>query len=491
MFGRLVVALILSIPFTQHALCGEWKRDGFATQRFSISGTGGRNNPLRRSLDPPFSGDELFVRMRLRYDAKSIDTPDDGNGEFFVLWMDEVEGAAGSSHANHVPNIGLHVQGDENRFMVRFQSSNQHFGPVLEGDREYLIVGRLWKSQAGESMPFDQLDLWVDPQNKDEFSPAASASSKESIATVRWIGFSTGIKTEIDDLIDVWDIEVAKTWREIMGLPAKSATESLPPAPRPKTVSFREHVYPITVRQCQRYFQLLAPSHVDQCLAASVAAEQRFHAAGRETLGRAGWRCPHGDDHRGPPRSDRRRGRAIDSAGQRLWTGKRLPRDFELQRIPLHPMKHPRTTINRRTFSLASALGVGQMALHSLFADDAARGNAAARNTAPPHHEPTSNSVILLFMAGGPSQVDTFDPKMELKKLEGQDVPQSLAKDVPKIKRAGLKNLLPSPWEFKARLSIRQRPRMLTRPTHGRARGAVHSDSRRRLGRSCQYQKQS
>ncbi|MCA9175612.1 MAG: DUF1501 domain-containing protein [Planctomycetales bacterium] len=51
-------------------------------------------------------------------------------------------------------------------------------------------------------------------------------------------------------------------------------------------------------------------------------------------------------------------------------------------------------------------------------------------------------------MAGGPSQVDTFDPKPELAKLDGKDVPDSIARHVPKIQRAGLKNLLASPWKF-------------------------------------------
>ena len=51
-------------------------------------------------------------------------------------------------------------------------------------------------------------------------------------------------------------------------------------------------------------------------------------------------------------------------------------------------------------------------------------------------------------MSGGPSQVDTFDPKPALAELAGKDVPESLAQRVPRIKRAGLKNLMASPWEF-------------------------------------------
>ena len=41
---------------------------------YIIRGTGDRNNPIRRALAKPFTGPELFVRFRLRYDAASIDT---------------------------------------------------------------------------------------------------------------------------------------------------------------------------------------------------------------------------------------------------------------------------------------------------------------------------------------------------------------------------------------------------------------------------------
>ncbi len=96
-------------------------------------------------------------------------------------------------------------------------------------------------------------------------------------------------------------------------------------------------------------------------------------------------------------------------------------------------------TVDRRKFALVCGVGAGSLALRSLLADD---GLA-------PHHPATARSVILLFMSGGPSQVDTFDQKPELAKLAGKDVPESIAQNVPKIKRAGLKNLMASPWKFK------------------------------------------
>lgn len=98
------------------------------------------------------------------------------------------------------------------------------------------------------------------------------------------------------------------------------------------------------------------------------------------------------------------------------------------------------SAMDRRKFHLLSGLGLGAISAQTLFADERAETTG--------HHPATAKSVISLFMSGGPSQIDTFDPKPVLEELAGQDVPESLAKNVPKIKRAGLKNLLPSPWSF-------------------------------------------
>ncbi|QDV85623.1 DUF1501 domain-containing protein [Planctomycetes bacterium TBK1r] len=98
--------------------------------------------------------------------------------------------------------------------------------------------------------------------------------------------------------------------------------------------------------------------------------------------------------------------------------------------------------IDRRRFLYGGGLGAGAMALQLLRHAEAEGANAT-------HHPATASSVIFLFMSGGPSQVDTFDPKPELDRLAGKDVPDSIAETIPKIKRAGLKNLMGSPWSFK------------------------------------------
>ncbi|QDV27947.1 DUF1501 domain-containing protein [Aureliella helgolandensis] len=97
--------------------------------------------------------------------------------------------------------------------------------------------------------------------------------------------------------------------------------------------------------------------------------------------------------------------------------------------------------IDRRQFLYGAGIGVTATALPSML-------SAAELAPTALHHPPTATNVILLFMSGGPSQVDTFDPKPELDRLEGKNVPDSIAAAIPKIKRAGVKNLMRSPWRF-------------------------------------------
>src|SRR5215212_2153965 len=62
----------------------------------------------------------------------------------------------------------------------------------------------------------------------------------------------------------------------------------------------------------------------------------------------------------------------------------------------------------------------------------------------PPMYTPRAKRVIFLFMSGGPSHVDLFDPKPELAKQAGKPLPF----EQPKLVRTRTTNLLPSPWKF-------------------------------------------
>ncbi len=82
------------------------------------------------------------------------------------------------------------------------------------------------------------------------------------------------------------------------------------------------------------------------------------------------------------------------------------------------------TAIRRRAFLQSSAGGLGLAALGSLLSDDSA--NASSRLLERPHHAPKAKRVIYLFQSGGPSQMDLFDPKPELEKHRGKELPASV-----------------------------------------------------------------
>ena len=81
----------------------------------------------------------------------------------------------------------------------------------------------------------------------------------------------------------------------------------------------------------------------------------------------------------------------------------------------------------RRHFFSACSVGLGSIALGQLMAADAAKTQNALASK-PPHFAPKAKSVIFLFMAGGPSQLEMFDYKPQLTKLNGQPIPESFTK---------------------------------------------------------------
>ena len=85
----------------------------------------------------------------------------------------------------------------------------------------------------------------------------------------------------------------------------------------------------------------------------------------------------------------------------------------------------------RRHFFHDCAIGLGSLALASLLHDGkifAAGEEHLSNPLAPkkPHFPAKAKSVIYLFMAGGPSQLELFDYKPKLQELDGQVVPPSV-----------------------------------------------------------------
>lgn len=83
------------------------------------------------------------------------------------------------------------------------------------------------------------------------------------------------------------------------------------------------------------------------------------------------------------------------------------------------PNKHG--AISRRAWLNKTSAGFGAIPLAWLLAESKSRGDEVTSR----HLAARAKRVIMLFMHGGPSQVDTFDPKPTLTKLHGQPLPES------------------------------------------------------------------
>src|SRR5262249_2822264 len=88
---------------------------------------------------------------------------------------------------------------------------------------------------------------------------------------------------------------------------------------------------------------------------------------------------------------------------------------------------HVRPARTRREFIRDGFCGFGGLALAPLLHDERTRARAGPANPLAPkpaHHPAKARSVIFLFMAGGPSHLETFDPKPLLNTLHGQTRPK-------------------------------------------------------------------
>jgi hypothetical protein len=111
--------------------------------------------------------------------------------------------------------------------------------------------------------------------------------------------------------------------------------------------------------------------------------------------------------------------------------------------------------LSRREMLRRSAVGFGNLALLGLLAEEAAAAGARAGvgpaerpsplAPRPPMFHPRARRVIFVFLHGGPSQVDTFDPKPLLTRDHGKPLPF----EKPRIVSSPTGNLLKSPWEFR------------------------------------------
>ena len=109
-------------------------------------------------------------------------------------------------------------------------------------------------------------------------------------------------------------------------------------------------------------------------------------------------------------------------------------------------LPQPFLPITRRTMLQRSASGFGYLALQAMLGREQAR--AAVDNPLAPRQPPLparAKRIVFIFMKGGPSHVDTFDPKPLLQRDDGKPYPFKQ----PRVQFAETGKLLKSPWSFK------------------------------------------
>lgn len=91
--------------------------------------------------------------------------------------------------------------------------------------------------------------------------------------------------------------------------------------------------------------------------------------------------------------------------------------------------------LKRRSFLRNSGVGLGAIALRSLLLDEVRGGEERSTGLwgqpGLPHHTPKAKRVLFLCMAGGPTQLETFDYKPVLDQLHGQPMPASITAGQP------------------------------------------------------------
>jgi hypothetical protein len=104
---------------------------------------------------------------------------------------------------------------------------------------------------------------------------------------------------------------------------------------------------------------------------------------------------------------------------------------------------------SRRDLLATAGTGFGLLALADLLAAEEKKAPGVDRAVnpfavRPPHYAAKAKRVIFLYMPGGPSHVDLFDPKLRLTTDNGKPLPF----EKPKLERTKTGNLLASPWKF-------------------------------------------
>jgi hypothetical protein len=116
-------------------------------------------------------------------------------------------------------------------------------------------------------------------------------------------------------------------------------------------------------------------------------------------------------------------------------------------------MPHIPIATSRRDFLFRAGGGLGGIALNWLIQQESRAADPPRPSSNPlaakkPHFPPKAQRVIFLFMVGGPSQIDLFDPKPALEKWAGQPLPESTGRPKSQFTTGG-EVILPSTRKFR------------------------------------------
>ena len=106
----------------------------------------------------------------------------------------------------------------------------------------------------------------------------------------------------------------------------------------------------------------------------------------------------------------------------------------------------PAVALHRRDLMKVLGGGLANVGLASVLAGDGALAPPGGSGSPAPHFAPRAKSVISIFCYGGPSHIDTFDPKPELEKHAGE-VLAGVGEVV--VSQGNPGGLMPSPWKFR------------------------------------------
>ncbi|MFM1746501.1 MAG: hypothetical protein RLZZ188_167, partial [Verrucomicrobiota bacterium] len=93
----------------------------------------------------------------------------------------------------------------------------------------------------------------------------------------------------------------------------------------------------------------------------------------------------------------------------------------------MNPAPRP---FSRRRFLHRACSGVGGLALTRLLGADGLLGANGGLGQVRPHHAPKAKNCIYIYLEGGPSQMDLYDPKPKLNELDGQPLPESMLREM-------------------------------------------------------------